>query len=111
MSITVTHKEVLVNGKTVATIADEDSWTALSLALLNSLRKDEAVFLAVHLLNEIHEKKDGVRTSEVANYLNMDRANCTKALERLLDAGRISVGGQTEKGGAGRPSRLWKVAR
>lgn len=107
-NITLTETELRVNGKTVAVLADRESYTLLSDALYGALRKDESVYLALCTLSE--SRKSGVRTSEVANFLSMDRSNCTKALERLLEDGRIKVIGSTEEGERGRPSRLWFVA-
>lgn len=108
--ITLTATEVMVNGKTVATVKNKETYLLLREALYEYLRKDESVFLA---LTELCETREGVRTSEVANFLSMDRSNCTKALERLLEQERIRVVGSSaddEETSAGRPSRLWAVA-
>ena len=111
-TLTITETEVKVNGKTVAVITGDESYETLCDTLYNLLRKDESVYLALYTLSNTPSRKDGVRTSEVANFLSMDRSNCTKALERLLDAGRIKVVGSTadnEGTELGRPSRLWLV--
>lgn len=111
-NITVTDTEVKVNGRTVATITDKDSHALLCDALYDLLRKDESVYLALHTLSNTPSRSAGVRTSEVATFLSMDRSNCTKALERLLEQGRIEVVGSTEwsEDSKGRPSRLWRIA-
>jgi len=109
-TITVTETHIKVGNKTVATITGDESYETLCDALYNLLRKDESVYLALYTLSNTPSRKDGVRTSEVANFLSMDRSNCTKALERLLDAGRIKVVGTTadnDETELGRPSRLW----
>lgn len=109
-TITVTESEVRVGNKTVAVITGDESYETLCDALYALLRKDESVYLALHTLERTPNRTYGVRTSEVANFLSMDRSNCTKALERLLEANRVKVVGSTADGeGAelGRPSRLW----
>lgn len=110
--ITVNGSVVKVGNKTVANITGDDSWETLADALLSVLRKDEAVYLAVHLLTTMYDEgrdRGGVRTSDVANFLDMDRSNCAKALERLLDDGRIRIVGSTDDKERGRPSRLWAI--
>lgn len=108
-NLTVTDTEIKVNGKTVATLTDREAYSTIVDALFQSLlRKDEAVYLALSIMGATRE---GVRTSEVATFLSMDRSNCTKALERLLEDDRIQVVGSTawSEDNKGRPSRLWKV--
>ena len=103
MAITITDKEVLVNGEAVATIHDTEAFTKLRDALLADLRKTEAVFLTVSLFGE-------AITSEIANFLGLDRSNTGKVLEDLEQAGRLELVDDAEhNGGRGRPSRLWAV--
>lgn len=112
-NLTVTDTEIKVNGTTVAKLIDRDTNAEAYGLLLDALfqdllRKDEAVYLALSIMGATRE---GVRTSEVATFLSMDRSNCTKALERLLEHDRIQVVGSTEwsEDSKGRPSRLWKI--
>jgi predicted transcriptional regulator len=106
-SITLTDTAIKVNDRTVATIVNKEAYVELILALHEGLRKDESVYLA---LSTLCQTREGVRTSDVSNYLSMDRSNCTKALERLLEEGRVQVIGSTTPDDAkGRPSRLWRV--
>ena len=107
-NLTVTATEVKIDGKTVATLTDREAYTVLTDALYQLMKKDECVYLALATLDTNGE---GVRTSRIATFLSMDRSNCTKALERLLEQGRIRVNGATEwsETEQGRPSRLWQV--
>jgi predicted transcriptional regulator len=96
-----------INGEQIAVMSNKDAREVLLNTLYKALHKDEAVYLALSTL----DSGDGVRTSEIARCLNMDRSNCTKALERLLDDKRIRIAGTTSEteNEKGRPSRLWKV--
>jgi predicted ArsR family transcriptional regulator len=99
-NITMTDKELLVDGNSVATIKDFDR---LREALLSKLTRVEAVYLAVALIGE-------ARTSEVANYLEMDKANATKRLMMLEEEGRVLIADESRNSGhRGRPSRVWTV--
>lgn len=108
-NITMSGSNLQINGKQIAVMSNSESRDILLNTLYGVLHKDEAVYLA---LSTLDTNEMGVRTSEVARCLNMDRSNCTKALERLLETNRIRVAGSTwlAKDAQGRPSRLWKIA-
>lgn len=96
----MTDKELLVDGKPVATIKDFDK---LREALLSKLTRVEAVYLAVALMGE-------ARTTEVAEYLDMDKANATKRLMALEEEGRVFIADEAHnEGHRGRPSRVWTI--
>jgi len=103
MNITVTQKELKVDGVTVANITD---FKALFSALTMNLGKKQVVYLVLSYLGE-------ARTSTVAKMLGMDRANASKVLERLEDEGLVEVvdDAHTLPDGRGRPSRLWAVVQ
>lgn len=107
-NITMSGSNLQINGKQIAVMSNKESRDILLTTLYKVLHKDEAVYLA---LSTLDTDGTGVRTSEVARCLNMDRSNCTKALERLLDTNRIRIVGSTSEAEneKGRPSRLWKV--
>jgi predicted ArsR family transcriptional regulator len=99
-NITMTDKELLVDGKAVATIKDFDK---LREALLSKLTRVEAVYLAVALMGE-------ARTSEVADLLEMDKANASKRLMTLEEEGRVEIIDDSHtEGHRGRPSRVWAL--
>lgn len=101
-NITMTDTELLVDGKVVATVKD---FTALRDALLSKLTRVEAVYLAVALMGE-------ARTAEIANLLDMDRANASKRLMALEDEGRVEITDEAHTlGKQGRPSRVWAVTK
>lgn len=106
-NITMSGSNLNINGKQIAVMSNKEARDILLNTLYKALHKDEAVYLALSTL----DNGDGVRTSEVARCLGMDRSNCTKALERLLDTNRIRIIGTTAEieNEKGRPSRLWKV--
>lgn len=96
----MTERELLVDGKSVAIIKDFDK---LREALLSKLTRVEAVYLAVALTGEI-------RTSEVADFLDMDKANVSKRLIRLETEGRVKITDESNsEGHRGRPSRVWAI--
>lgn len=100
MNITITNAKVFVNGVAVANVTDFET---LRDALLRGLHKRDAVYMTVALLGE-------ARTSEIADFLGLDRANCTKVLEKLEDDGLIEVADDANYAlGRGRPSRTWVV--
>jgi len=69
--------------------------------LLSSSPKAEAVYLALTVLGE-------TRTSDIADYLGLDRPNTRKYLERLLSAGRVKIVTDDDRlPGPGRPSAVW----
>lgn len=107
-NITMSGSNLQINGKQIAVMSNTESRDILLNTLYKALHKDEAVYLA---LSTLDTNGEGVRTSEIARCLNMDRSNCTKALERLLETNRIRIVGSTAdiKDEKGRPSRLWKV--
>lgn len=99
-NITMTDKELMVDGKVVATVSD---FPALRDALLTKLTRTEAVYLAVALMGE-------ARTTSVAQLLRMDKANTMKKLLVLEEDGRVEcVDDAHTAGKPGRPSRLWAV--
>lgn len=99
----MTDKELLVDGKVVATVKDFDK---LRDALLAKLTRVEAVYLAVALMGE-------ARTAEIAELLDMDRANTSKRLMALEDDGRVEITDEAHVivGKQGRPSRVWAVIK
>lgn len=101
-NITMTDTELLVDGKVVATVKDFDK---LRDALLAKLTRVEAVYLAVALMGE-------ARTSQIAQLLEMDKANTSKRLMALEDEGRVEITDDAHSEGyRGRPSRLWAVIK
>lgn len=99
-NITMTDKELLVDGKVVAVVKD---FPALRDALLANLTRVEATYLAVSLMGE-------ARTSEIAQLLDMDKANASKRLMVLEDEGRVEITEEANTlGKQGRPSRVWAL--
>ena len=97
----MTNTELLVNGKVVAVVKD---FSTLSSALLTNLTRVEATYLAVSLMGE-------ARTSEIAELLEMDKANASKRLMVLEDEGRVEITDDANTlGKQGRPSRVWALS-
>lgn len=96
MTISIRGNTLRVDNKIVATIEDEDR---LIRGLVNVVGGTEGVFIALSSLGKS-------RASSVAEFIEADKANVTKALERLLVDGRVKVVG-VERGKKGRPSRIW----
>jgi predicted ArsR family transcriptional regulator len=100
-NITMTDKQLMVNGKVVAEVKD---FPALRDALLTNLTRVEATYLAVALMGE-------ARTSDIAEMLDMDKANASKRLMVLEDEGRVEITDEAHTlGKQGRPSRVWALA-
>jgi predicted ArsR family transcriptional regulator len=100
-NITMTNTELLVDGRVVAVVKD---FTTLRDALLTNLTRVEATYLAVSLMGE-------ARTSEIAELLDMDKANASKRLMVLEDEGRVEITDDANTlGKQGRPSRVWALA-
>lgn len=99
-NITLNKTELRVAGRKVATVTN---FSVLRDALFSNLTRLEAVYLAVAMLGE-------ARTSDIAQFLGMDKANATKRLEKLANEGRVQVvEDNNQKTGPGRPSRVWAV--
>lgn len=100
-NITMTDTELLVDGKVVAVVKD---FAILRDALLAKLTRVEATYLAVALMGE-------ARTSDIAQMLDMDKANASKRLMVLEDEGRVEITDEAHTlGKQGRPSRVWAIA-
>ena len=96
----MTNKDLLVDGKVVASINNFD---LLRKALFSKLTRHEAVYLAVAIMGE-------ARTTEIAELLDMDKANASKRLMALEDEGRVEITDEAHsEGHRGRPSRVWAL--
>jgi predicted ArsR family transcriptional regulator len=102
-NITMTSTELLVDGEVVAVIKNFTAFTAIRDALLANLTRVEATYLAVSLVKE-------ARTSQIAEMLDMDKANTSKRLMILQDEGRVEITDEANtRGKQGRPSRVWAL--
>ena len=96
----MTDKNLLVDGKVVASINNFD---LLREALFSKLTRHEAVYLAVAIMGE-------ARTTQIAELLDMDKANASKRLMALEDEGRVEITDEAQSAGhRGRPSRVWAL--
>jgi len=104
VAFTITNKTLKVNGKTVAHIPNDRAFRLLLTALAESLPNMESVFLAVAYLGS-------ARTSDIAEFVGLDRANTGKLLDALAEEGSVKVATVDNNGKPGRPSRVWEVAK
>jgi len=101
---TITKKHLMVNGKVVASIPNEQAFTTLFSTLMATLPQRDKVFMAVAYLGE-------ARTAEVARLVRMDRSNTARILDILEVEEVVEVVDDCDSDGkAGRPSRVWAIA-
>ena len=101
---TMTKKQLKVDGVTVAHITSDRAFQTLIRALMESIPTTQAVYLALSYLGE-------ARTNDIAKFLGVNY-NIGRLLDDLADDGVVEVVDDAQTNGkAGRPSRVWAVAK
>lgn len=104
MTITVTHNQIQVGGRSVATLNSETNLNELVKSLCENLTRPSATTLVLSFLGT-------ATTAQVAELLGMDRSNTFRYLSSLAEEGVVKIVTDGHKTGTrGRPTHIWELS-